>query len=134
MRSLHRAILFGLSAVVLAWSADLPVPDWSKVEPELLQHFQALLRIDTTNPPGNETKAAEYMKKVLENEGLSVQILGSDPQRSNLVVRLKGNGTKRPLLIMGHTDTVGVQPEKWSHPPFAAERADGYVYGRGSVD
>jgi len=122
------------SCAALGQAASPPSPDWTKVEPELLEHYLALLRIDTTNPPGNETKAADYMKKVLEREGLEVKILGSDPARSNLLVRLKGNGSKRPLLIMGHTDTVGVQPEKWSHPPFAAERADGYVYGRGAID
>lgn len=124
--------IFG--ALLLSAVARSAEPDWSKVRPELLEHFQALVRMDTTNPPGNETQAAEYMKKVLEREGIPVQLFASDPKRANLVARLKGNGSKRPLLVMGHTDTVGVQPEKWVNPPFSALPKDGYIYGRGTID
>jgi acetylornithine deacetylase/succinyl-diaminopimelate desuccinylase-like protein len=124
-------ILLSASAVTVARSAE---PEWAKIHPELLQHFQALVSLDTTNPPGNETQAAEYMKRVLEREGIPVKILGQEPNRTNLVARLKGNGSKKPLLVMGHTDTVGVQPEKWINPPFSAARKDGYIYGRGTID
>ena len=79
-------------------------------------------------------EAAEYMKRVLEREGIPVKLLGQEPNRVNLVARLKGNGSKKPLLVMGHTDTVGVQPEKWLYPPFSAARKDGYIYGRGTID
>ena len=103
-------------------------------EAETLQHFQALLRLDTSSPPGNEVRAVEYLKQVLEKEGIPVQVFAKDPQRPNLVARIKGNGKKRPLLVMGHTDVVTVDPSKWTHPPFAAERDGGYVYGRGTVD
>jgi acetylornithine deacetylase/succinyl-diaminopimelate desuccinylase-like protein len=103
-------------------------------EAETLQHFQALLRLDTSSPPGNEVRAVEYLKQVLEKEGIPVQVFAKDPQRPNLVARITGNGTKRPLLVMGHTDVVTVDPAKWTHPPFAAEREGGYVYGRGTVD
>src|SRR4026209_2173444 len=72
-------------------------PDWAKLQDETMQHYQALLRIDTRNPPGNETAVAEYLKRVLEKEGIAAQIVGSDPKRSNLVARLKGNGKKKPL-------------------------------------
>ena len=64
----------------------------------------------------------------------SVQLYALEPNRPNVVARLKGNGARRPLLIMGHTDVVNVDPAKWTHPPFGATRADGYVYGRGAVD
>lgn len=109
-------------------------PDWSKLEDETMQHFQALLRFDTSDPPGNEQPAAEYLKSVLEKVGIPVQTFAMEPHRPNVVARLKGNGTKRPLLIMGHTDTVNVDPKKWTFPPFSATRDGGWVYSRGSVD
>jgi acetylornithine deacetylase/succinyl-diaminopimelate desuccinylase-like protein len=109
-------------------------PDWSSIESETLQHFQALLRLDTSNPPGNETRAVDYLRDVLEKEGIPTQTFALEPNRANLVARLKGNGRKRPILIMGHTDVVTTAPEKWKFPPFGAVRDGGYIYGRGSVD
>lgn len=110
-------------------------PDWNQVDAEALRHFQTLVRIDTQDPPGFEQPAVEYMKKVLEAEGIPVKIFAFDPRRPNLVARLKGTGKKRPVLIMGHTDVVNVDPAKWiAHGPFSADRADGYIYGRGTVD
>ena len=99
-----------------------------------MQHFQALLRLDTSDPPGREQPAAEYLKQVLEKEGIPVQLFALEPHRPNVVARLKGSGKKRPLLIMGHTDVVNVDPKKWTFPPFSATRNGGYVYGRGTVD
>lgn len=109
-------------------------PDWSAVYPEVLRHFQALVRFDTSDPPGHEAHAAEYLRKVLADAGIPVQVISIDPKRPNVIARLKGNGRKRPLLLMGHTDVVGVQPEKWKFPPFSATLSDGYIYGRGTVD
>src|SRR5215471_17038802 len=109
-------------------------PDWKKLEPETLQHFQSLLRLDTTNPPGNETRAVEYLSKVLTAEGIPFQTFALEPSRANLVARLKGSGRRRPILMMGHTDTVTVDPAKWTFPPFSATRDGGYIYGRGSLD
>lgn len=109
-------------------------PDWMRFDAETLQHFQALLRFDTTDPPGNEQPAADYLKQVLEREGIQVQVFALEPSRLNVVARLKGNGKKRPILLMGHTDVVSVDPRKWTFPPFSATRDDGYVYGRGSLD
>src|ERR1039457_5378096 len=88
--------------------------DWPKVNDELLRHYQALIRINTTDPPGNETKAVEYIQQGLEAEGIPVIVAAKDPARANLIARLKGNGTKRPILLMGHTDTVQVDASKWS--------------------
>jgi acetylornithine deacetylase/succinyl-diaminopimelate desuccinylase-like protein len=121
-----------LSAAALV--AQPKTIDWGQQQAEILRHFRALIQIDTTNPPGNESKAVEYLKKVLEDEGIPTQTLALDPNRSNLVARLKGNGSKRPLLIMAHTDTVGVQREKWPVDPFGAVLKDGYVWGRGTTD
>jgi len=108
--------------------------DWGQQQAEILRHFRALIQIDTTNPPGNETKAVEYLKKVLEDEGIPTQTFSLDPNRTNLVARLRGNGSKKPLLIMAHADTVGVQREKWPVDPFGAVLKDGYVWGRGTTD
>jgi acetylornithine deacetylase/succinyl-diaminopimelate desuccinylase-like protein len=99
-----------------------------------MRHFQALLRLDTSNPPGNEVAVTNYLKQVLEKEGIPVQIFAREPNRPNLVARLKGNGRKQPILFMGHTDVVTVDPKKWTFPPFSATRDGGYVYGRGSLD
>jgi len=114
--------------------AAAQTPDWSKVNPEAMRHFQALVQIDTTDPPGNETRVAEYVKKVLEAEGIPAVLAAQDPARANVIARLKGNGSKRPLLIMGHSDTVRVDAGKWTVPPFSAARQGGYVYGRGTLD
>ncbi len=121
-----------MSVAVLAQSR--PAPDWSRLENETMQHFQALLRLDTSNPPGNEKLATDYLKQVLEREGIATQVFALEPNRPNLVARMKGNGRKRPILLMGHTDVVTVDPKKWTFPPFSATRDGGYVYSRGSLD
>jgi acetylornithine deacetylase/succinyl-diaminopimelate desuccinylase-like protein len=128
-----RVFLLGLAAAVCA-SAQWGPSDWKSVDAEILRHFTALVQMDTTKPPGNETKAVEYLREVLESEGIPVKILALDPARANLVARLPGNGSKRPLLVMAHTDTVRVDPAKWIHPPFSALREGGFIYGRGTVD
>jgi acetylornithine deacetylase/succinyl-diaminopimelate desuccinylase-like protein len=129
-----RALLVLAALAVLAPPVSAQLKPDPAFEAETMQHFQALLRLDTSSPPGNEVRAVEYLKQVLEKEGIPVQVFAKDPQRPNLVARIKGNGRKRPLLVMGHTDVVTVDPAKWTHPPFAAEREGGYVYGRGTVD
>jgi acetylornithine deacetylase/succinyl-diaminopimelate desuccinylase-like protein len=134
-----RALIVLLSALVTASSAAAQSqPDWKAVQAETLRHFQALVQMDTTdppaNPPGGEKPAAEYVKQVLDKEGIPARLVFLEPNRPNVVARLKGNGSKRPILIMGHTDTVNVDPAKWTHPPFSAHREGGYVYGRGTVD
>ncbi len=124
-------ILFPPFSVV---NAQIKQPDWKAVEEETMQHFQALLRMNTSDPPGIELPAVAYMKSLLEQEGIEVKTFSLDPKRPNLVARLRGNGKKKPILIMGHTDVVNVDSTKWTYPPFSATRKDGYVYGRGAVD
>jgi acetylornithine deacetylase/succinyl-diaminopimelate desuccinylase-like protein len=109
-------------------------PDWDAVRDETLEHFTHVLRMDTTNPPGNETQVAEYVKSIFEKEHIPVQLFAKDPNRANVVARLKGDGTARPIIILGHSDVVGVQREKWAVDPFGAIRKDGYIWGRGSTD
>ena len=126
--------LLSLALVFWASFAQAQVFDWQKLDAELMQHFQALLRINTTDPPGNETKAAEYIKKVLDDGGVPATIAAQNPARANVIARLRGNGSKRPILLVGHTDTVQVDVAKWIYPPFSATRKDGYVYSRGVLD
>src|SRR5580704_4327666 len=116
-----------------AWGAE-PVVDWDKAKAETLLHYQSIVRMNTSNPPGNETSVVNYLKAILDREGIIYQIFAQEPSRANLVARLKGNGSKRPILILGHTDTVGVQPETWPVDPFGAVRKDGYIWGRGTTD
>ena len=134
---LRPRIVVALGGFVLGLTliaAAQPGPDWPGLEAETLQHFQALLRLDTSNPPGHEKLATDYLKAVLEKEGIEVQIFALEPDRPNLVARLKGTGRRRPVLLMGHTDVVTVDPGKWTFPAFSATRDGGYVYGRGSLD
>jgi acetylornithine deacetylase/succinyl-diaminopimelate desuccinylase-like protein len=126
--------MIALAALLVPAAAAAQTPDWKAVEEETLRHFQALVRMDTTDPPGGEKPAADYVKQVLEQNGIPAQLLAVEPHRPNVLARLKGNGSKKPILIMGHTDTVNVDPKKWSHPPFSADRDGGYIYGRGTVD
>lgn len=124
------ALIFSATA-----AAQTREPDWTALNAETIQHFQALIRLDTTNPPGNEIRAVDYIKKVLDKEGIAYQIFAKDPARPSLVARLRGNGSKRPILLMGHTDTVSIDPKKWTtFGPFSGDKSDGFIYGRGSTD
>lgn len=135
LRRVLLASLMLVAAARLASAQAASQPDWKAVEAETLRHFQALVRMDTSDPPGNEKPAADYVRQVLEREGIPVEVFALEPNRPNVVARLKGTGRKRPLLLMGHLDTVNVDPKKWvAHGPFSADVADGYVYGRGTLD
>jgi acetylornithine deacetylase/succinyl-diaminopimelate desuccinylase-like protein len=108
--------------------------DWEAVGREAIDHLVELVKIPSVNPPGNETEVAEYIRAVLAADGIGSSLYALDPARANLIARLEGNGSKRPILIMGHTDVVGVQPEKWHADPFSGIREDGHIYGRGTLD
>ena len=121
-----------------AWLLLLACPlfsqsiDWPAQKTEILKIYRDLIQIDTR--AGNETKAVDYIRGVLEGAGIPTKTFAMEPARANIVARLKGNGSKKPLLILAHTDVVGVQMEKWPVDPFGAIIKDGYVWGRGSVD
>jgi acetylornithine deacetylase/succinyl-diaminopimelate desuccinylase-like protein len=127
------ALLF-LSLSTASFAQQSYIVDWNEVGEEALQHLVDLVRIDTTNPPGNETRVVEYLERVLGDVEIPSQRYALEPDRANLVARIRGNGSKRPILLMGHTDVVGVQPEKWYAGPFSGKREDGFIYGRGSLD
>ena len=98
------------------------------------RYLAELVRIDTTNPPGNETRAAEYIRAALAAEGIAAELLGEEPSRLNVIARLKGSGASRPLLLMAHTDVVPADRKQWSVDPFSGEVRDGILYGRGAQD
>ncbi|MEP7356573.1 MAG: M20/M25/M40 family metallo-hydrolase, partial [Anaerolineales bacterium] len=110
------------------------MPNWPEVTAETIRHLQTLLRMDTTNPPGNESVAAEYLAAILQAEGIEPLLLESTPGRGNVIARLKGTGEAPPLLLYSHTDVVPAEPSYWTHPPFGGEIADGMVWGRGALD
>ncbi|MGB5334941.1 MAG: M20/M25/M40 family metallo-hydrolase [Woeseiaceae bacterium] len=132
MRLLLALVMLCLPIVSVA--EDRYLIDWDAVGDETIDYLVDLVRIDSSNPPGNETRVAEYLKQALAAEGIESELFALDPDRANLVTRYRGNGSKPPILIMGHTDVVGVQADKWSEPPFSGVRKDGYVWGRGTLD
>lgn len=107
--------------------------DWGAVRGEVTGYLQDLLRCDTTNPPGNEILCADYIAGVLEREGIASTITESDPGRGNVTARLAG-GKEPALMLLGHTDVVAVEPEKWAEPPFSGSLIDDVIWGRGALD
>ncbi len=100
---------------------------------EAVDLLQRLLRLNTVNPPGNETIAAELLRDYLEAHGIEVQLLGRTPERANLVARLPG-GSGPTLCFLSHTDTVVADPSEWSRDPWSGDLADDHVWGRGALD
>ena len=108
---------------------------WDSFERETLDHLCALVRLDTTNPPGNERIAADYIADALGAHGISSVIRESAPARASLVAQIAGtDSSKGRLLLSSHTDVVPVERDGWSREPFGAELAEGCVWGRGSID
>lgn len=132
-RFLLRAARASLLLSALCPAQQSP-PDFAAAQAEAVSFLGELVKIDTSNPPGHEARAAEYIRSVLAAEGVTAGVYESAPGRGNLVARLKGNGRKKPLLLMAHLDVVGVERDKWTMDPFAATIKDGYLYGRGAID
>lgn len=112
----------------------MSAPDLDRAAAEALDDLRTLLRLDTTNPPGNEEAAARFVAERLAEAGIEARLFYSG-DRPNVVARIRGDGTGGgPLLLAGHLDVVAVEREHWSQDPFAAEIVDGYLYGRGAID
>lgn len=124
-------VLFLLLAVSTCPAADV---DWTKVRGEAVQLLQELIRIDTTNPPGNERAAALYLQKLLQSDGIETRVIDVGPGRANLYARIKGDDSRRPLILLSHTDVVMAEAQRWTVPPFSGELRDGFIYGRGATD
>jgi acetylornithine deacetylase/succinyl-diaminopimelate desuccinylase-like protein len=96
--------------------------------------MEALVAVDTSNPPGNEEKAARIIADKLKAAGIESQVLPFAPGRANLIARIKGDGTKKPLMLMAHLDVVGATGQPWTLPPFTVTEKNGYLFGRGVLD
>ncbi|QZN84526.1 M20/M25/M40 family metallo-hydrolase [Cellulomonas sp. C5510] len=101
---------------------------------EVVRRLSDLVRLDTTNPPGNESLVTEYVAGELAAVGVPAVVLESAPGRANLVARLRGAGTGPTVMLLAHADVVGASPVGWTHPPFSGRVVDGEVWGRGSLD
>ena len=112
----------------------MPPEILNAVKQEVTQLLRELIRIDTTNPPGNETQAATYLAHYLANEGFKTEVIESAPGRGSVITRLKGTGEKPSLLLLSHLDVVAADPNEWTVDPFAGTIKDDYVYGRGAID
>jgi len=109
-------------------------PDWDSLGNETVDVLSDVLRIDTQNPPGGETAAANALARKLRGEGIAAEVIESAPGRGNLHARLAGSGRGRPVILLAHLDVVPADPRTWRFPPFAAVKDHGYVYGRGALD
>jgi len=105
-----------------------------EVEEEVTTLLSDLIRINTTNPPGNETEAAKYLAETLEKEDFRCEVLESAPGRGNIITRIKGTGEKPSLLLLSHLDVVAANPKEWSVDPFSGLVDGGFVWGRGAMD
>lgn len=111
--------------------------DWPAIARESQTFLGDYLRINTTNPPGNELLAARFLKQILDREGIEAQILDTielGANRANFYARLRGNGTKRAIALVHHMDVVPATPASWSMDPFSGAIKDGYIWGRGAID
>ena len=129
------------SIVLLAWIVVTPQGytaeaklDWKALEDQAVALLSRYIQIDTTNPPGNELKAAEFLKAILVREGIETRIIESAPGRANIYARLKGNGSKKAIMLMHHMDVVPAEAKLWKERPFSGAIKDGVIWGRGAID
>jgi acetylornithine deacetylase/succinyl-diaminopimelate desuccinylase-like protein len=124
-RFLLSAALLGIAAAVAADTVDRPTADL----------LRELIRLDSSNPPGQTMKLAELLAAKFRPLGFEITIVPTpDAGKAHFIARLKGDGTKKPVLLAAHGDVVGVEREKWSVDPFGGVIKDGYVWGRGAID
>lgn len=109
-------------------------PDFDAAAAEATALLQAFIRVDTTNPPGNERRAADFLEEIFDREGIECEVFDQGGGRANVLARLRGSGRKRPLVLLSHLDVVAADAARWTVPPFAGEIRDGYVWGRGATD
>src|SRR5215216_2238976 len=108
--------------------------DWSRYQDMAIELMQQYLRINTSNPPGNEIEAARFFKKIFDQYGIENEIFEYKPGRANIIARLKGNGSKRPIILLSHTDVVTAEPAAWEVDPFSGVIKNGAIWGRGALD
>jgi acetylornithine deacetylase/succinyl-diaminopimelate desuccinylase-like protein len=120
--------LFCIAAIGVAADDNRSLPDRTR------QYLIDLVKLDTSNPPGNESAVAQYLKQVADSHAISCELMGNDIKRRNFVARLKGSGHGKPLLLIAHSDVVPAERLQWTADPFGGELRNGFIYGRGTQD
>src|SRR6266550_4983427 len=140
MRSLS-LLLFGsvlLVAISFATIAEAQDPaskiNWPVYQDMAVSLMQQYLRINTSNPPGNEIETARFLKSIFDKYGIQNEIFEYKTGRANILARLKGNGSKRPIILLSHMDVVTADPAAWQVDPFSADIKNDSIYGRGALD
>jgi acetylornithine deacetylase/succinyl-diaminopimelate desuccinylase-like protein len=123
-----------MRTLLLVFLLPLAAPAQESLAARAERYLTDLLRLDTSNQPGNETLVAQYIAREMLSHRIPCELLGPDPQRLNVICRLNGGNQHRPLLLIAHSDVVPIEPKLWTVPAFAAVRRDGFLYGRGAVD
>jgi acetylornithine deacetylase/succinyl-diaminopimelate desuccinylase-like protein len=126
-------LLAFFSTVTRGYAAEAKL-DWKALEAEAVSLLGRYIQVDTTNPPGNELKAAQFLKTILDRDGIEARIIESAPGRANIYARLKGNGSRKPIMLMHHMDVVPAEAKLWKERPFSGAVKDGVIWGRGSLD
>jgi acetylornithine deacetylase/succinyl-diaminopimelate desuccinylase-like protein len=132
-----RKLRFALACLFVAGMSRLAAaaaPDWDAIRKEAVDLLSRYIKINTSNPPGHEKAAAEFLRGVLEKEGFTVTVWEPAPGKANLIARLAGTGKKRPVVLLHHMDVVPASPQFWTVDPFAGVVKDGFVWGRGAID
>src|SRR5262245_2557311 len=134
--SSFRCLLIAIGMMVfpgIAYSGEASI-DWKALEHEAVSLLRRYIQIDTTNPPGNEIKAAQFFKDIFDREGIESKIIEVSPGRANIYARLRGNGSKKGVVLLNHMDVVPAEAKLWKELPFGGALKDGVIWGRGSLD
>jgi len=133
---MNRILTVALTIVVLNGVAQAQNGgiDWPRYQDMAVELMQQYLRINTSNPPGNEIEAARFFKKIFDQHGIENEIFEYKPGRANIIARLKGNGSKRPIILLSHTDVVTAEPAAWEVDPFSGVIKNDAIWGRGALD
>ncbi len=135
-RRLSFALRLVTTLLVLAGTARASAEEinWTEVEQQASEFLSAYIQVDTSNPPGNETAAAQFLAQRFRAAGIDAEVFESQPGRGSVLARLKGKGGKRPIILLNHLDVVPATPEGWTVAPFSGAVRDGFVNGRGALD
>ena len=129
--ALYTCFLSAASSRAQSAPTNIPWPYYQDMAVDLMRQY---LRINTSNPPGNEIETARFFKTIFDKYGIQNEIFEYKPNRANILARLKGNGSKRPIILLSHMDVVNADPTAWRVDPFSAEIIGGSIYGRGALD
>ena len=121
-------------SAIIASAQDTSRIDWPRYQDMAVELMQQYLRVNTSNPPGNEIEAARFLKKIFDQHGIENEIFEYKPGRANIIARIKGNGSKRPIILLSHTDVVTAEPSAWEVEPFSGVIKNDSIYGRGALD